>query len=228
MKPDCTLKFFGVVQMTIFTILLVDSFQTVFPYTRRPFLLPSFLTTKTGTSSTADETLWQAEEQQKLQQQKRVVVPIINSAALQISAMNPFGPSVANLKTSEIKDEIISLAHNRHNAQSRSSDLKYMEPPEHFRLEYLVKVLEQRYTPIQTIPFLNLVFAGTWSKLYTNTLSRKADSNLDYDISNHLKPNDDDNSSAAAGQFRDVILWRYKEESEPEHTVTGSFEVMSR
>ena len=213
--------------MIIFTILFVDSFKTVFPFSRRPFLFSSFSTSKTSLFSAVDETLLQ-EEQQKEQQQKRVVVPIINSASLQISAMNPFGSSVGNLKTSEIKDEIISLANNRYNIQSRSSDLKYMEPPDHFRLEYLVKVLEQRYIPIQTIPFLNLVFAGTWSKLYTNTLSRKADSNLDYNISNHLQPNDDDISSAAAGQYRDVIMWQYKEESDPEHTVTGSFEVRSR
>ena len=216
-------------QLLIFTICLVGNIKTGFSFSRRSILVsPSLTTSRIGPLSAVDETLQQEEQQKQQERRTRAVVPTVNSASLQISVANPFGPSTANLKTSEIKDEILGLLHNQHSPRQQSNALKYMELPVHFRLEYLVKVLEQRYVPIQTIPFLNLVLAGSWSKLYTNSISRKADSNLEFDISVQIQPHDDAASSSAAGQVRDVTIWRYKEVSEPEHITTGSLEVRSR
>lgn len=98
------------------------------------------------------------------------VVPIVNSLNMDISATNPFGPAVSNVQ--DARQEILALLLNSSYVSEEFTSMH------HFRIEYLVKYLESRYVPIQTTSFLSFALNGRWKSIYSNVLTRHADSNL--------------------------------------------------
>ena len=75
-----------------------------------------------------------------------------------ISPTEPFGVPVSTLK--ETCHGILSLL-----------DAGVCDPPEHFRLTYLISMLEKSFTPIQTIEFFNFASKGKWELMYSNIIT---------------------------------------------------------
>jgi hypothetical protein len=92
-------------------------------------------------------------------------VPIINTASLNISVTNPFSFPVKSINDAreELHQILVTGA---------------TEAFHHYRVEYLTKVLESSYIPIQTIPFMNFALSGDWSLVYSNVLTPRADPTL--------------------------------------------------
>jgi hypothetical protein len=95
------------------------------------------------------------------------LIPTINTKNFQISVLNPFGPSIKSLAEAKVELRDILTDH-----------LHMDETFRHGRIEYLVKVLESRFIPIQTLPFLNLALEGEWNLKYSNVLTPHKDANL--------------------------------------------------
>lgn len=94
-------------------------------------------------------------------------VPTVNTKAFDISISNPFGPIVKNIES--CRQELISIVNG-----SLEMETNFY----HCRIEYLSKVLQANFIPIQTIPFLNLAMQGEWRFRYSNTLIPQKDNDL--------------------------------------------------
>jgi hypothetical protein len=93
---------------------------------------------------------------------QNAVVPIANTTFLSISVTSPFGPACNNVS----------------HALEQLNLLLSRESFDHPRIEYLVKFLESKYTPIHTPQFFNMAHSGNWKFMYTNVLTRLADETL--------------------------------------------------
>ena len=119
------------------------------------------------------------------------VAPIVNKARSDISVENPYGDVITSKAAA--RKEILEILRTKVD----SLDI-------HFRLEYLVKVLERTHTPIQTIPFLNHAIAGKWNKVYTNVISPRAVSSLKCDVQQIVQYN---SSKLDEGWLTEQLSW---------------------
>lgn len=103
----------------------------------------------------------------------RVILPTVNTKSYLISLSNPFGPAVKSIDIA--KDELLKILDNELSMSiSDTNGSNFF----HGRIEYLLKILESRFIPIQTIPFLNLAIGGDWNMRYSNVLTPHKDENL--------------------------------------------------
>lgn len=204
-------------KMLLFLLLVVVSLRSSFAflkYSSCPNCKSSAL------HSISDSTVQDYTEENELVR----IVPIRNSNGLKFSADNPIGTSARSLKSVEIKDEIRSMVAKQSNRLSHT--LSSLSDIEHFRLHYLIKVLEERYEPILTVSFLNLVLSGKWIKMYSNVLTKKADQNIEFNIEQLISPDATSlDIPSSCGSIRDIVRYGY---NEFDRTVTGTFEVKSR
>jgi hypothetical protein len=122
-------------------------------------------------------------------------VPVVNTANMEISVSNPFGPPVLSL--TECQKELLSLLRQETTLENESFY--------HCRVEYLTKVLEQSYIPAQTLPFLQLILAGEWEQMYSNVLTPRADETLEVDMYQEIIPSPD---GSTGGELRNRIGWQ--------------------
>lgn len=115
----------------------------------------------------------------------------------EISPLKPYGPMITSI--SAARDEIISLL-----------DIGVVDPPDHFRLDYLIQCLETSYTPIQTTSFFNFATEGKWQLLYSNVLTPRALQHLEFSVSQAIS------STGARGNVENAIHWRLLDSSSPE------------
>lgn len=108
-------------------------------------------------------------------------IAIFHPAELNISHSNPFGEEVRSLD--DAAAELKHLVVDRRKELADSDFLKC-------RIEYLVKVLKQKYVPSFTVEFMNLAMSGDWSHQYSNVLLRRADASLNYRIVQKIVPED--------------------------------------
>jgi hypothetical protein len=122
------------------------------------------------------------------------LVPIINRGRLEISVDSPYGDVVKSRTAA--KAELLDIV----SAEIGSLDA-------HYRLEYLVKVLAKAHTPVQTIPFLNMVLEGRWAKKYSNTHTPRAVQELNYEIHQTVTVGEE----ILKGVVKEEIDWSYEE-----------------
>lgn len=126
-------------------------------------------------------------------------VPTINTANLDISMSNPFGPAV--LSVSECRKELLSIL--------RKEIVMDEQQFYHARVEYLTKVLEGTFVPAQTIPFLQLILAGDWYLAYSNVLIPRADPTLEVSVQQEIQPlGMGGDNEAGHGEIRNRIMWK--------------------
>ena len=126
-------------------------------------------------------------------------VPIFNTANLEISMSNPFGPAVLSL--SECRKELLAIL--------RKEIVMKEESFYHARVEYLTKVLEGTFTPAQTIPFLQLILSGDWYLAYSNVLIPRADPTLEVKVQQEIQPlGMGEDKETGHGELRNRIFWK--------------------
>lgn len=117
-----------------------------------------------------------------------------NSGESNANAAQSFGPQI--LSVADCKKELLRVISNQ---KPIEGDYR------HNRIEYLTKYLEQKYIPIQTIPFLNYVLSGRWDVVYSNVLIRGADNTFNYRISQEISANESEGS--LDGVIKNLIKW---------------------
>lgn len=144
-------------------------------------------------------------EENEMQERTRLeFVPIANTASMDISVTNPFGPAVLSL--TECQQELLSLLRREIAIENESFY--------HCRIEYLTKVLEQTYIPAQTVPFLQFILTGEWKQLYSNVLTPRADATLEVDIHQEITPSPTD---GMGGMLRNRIAWELRRPDDKSH-----------
>ena len=93
-----------------------------------------------------------------------------------ISPTEPFGKPVKTLR--ETCHEVLELL-----------DDSISDPPQHFRLTYLVGMLENSFKPIQTVEFFNYANDGEWELMYSNILTPRRENDLGLIITQKLNSN---------------------------------------
>jgi len=119
------------------------------------------------------------------------VLPTFN-IPFEISPTKPYGSMIKSLPAA--RDELIGLL-----------DAGVVDPPDHFRVDYLLQCLETSYTPIQTTSFFNFATEGSWELLYSNTLTPRASTSLEFTVSQAIS------SSGAKGNFENTVHWKFLE-----------------
>eukprot|EP00600_Ochromonadales_sp_CCMP1393_P013590 CAMPEP_0174998482 /NCGR_PEP_ID=MMETSP0005-20121125/1531_1 /TAXON_ID=420556 /ORGANISM="Ochromonas sp., Strain CCMP1393" /LENGTH=384 /DNA_ID=CAMNT_0016253119 /DNA_START=110 /DNA_END=1264 /DNA_ORIENTATION=+ len=132
-------------------------------------------------------------------EEKTFLVPIVNRGRMDISVESPYGDLLKSTKAA--KSELLSLI---------QQDVDSLDV--HFRLEYIIKFLEYAYTPIQTIPFLNMAISGRWKKLYSNVYTPRAVPELQFEIYQTI--NCGEGADQPKGKISEEIVWKYSEERE--------------
>ena len=138
-------------------------------------------------------------------------VPTFNTANLDISMSNPFGPAVLSL--SECRKELLAIL--------RKETVMENESFFHARVEYLTKVLEGTFTPAQTIPFLQLILSGDWYLAYSNVLIPRADPTLEVSVHQEIQPlGMGGDKEPGDGEIRNRIFWKL---NRPDDQTFGDF-----
>jgi len=125
-------------------------------------------------------------------------IPIVKSDFLDISIARPFGMPCEGVAAAT--DEINSIISDGFEEYSR-----------HFRVEYLVKYLENIYVPIHTPAFFNLAHSGKWKLVYSSWLTPFAESQLNTSVTQSIKPADE--SDSEKGEILNNITWSFLESS---------------
>ena len=126
--------------------------------------------------------------------ERKMVLPVVNSAFLDISLLKPFGTPCNS--TSDAMVELKELITEG-----------FAEYSGHFRLEYVVKWLESKYVPIHTPMFYNLAHSGEWRLIYSSLLTPNADPNLNVSVFQSILPNELENSTLSEGRITNKISW---------------------
>lgn len=129
---------------------------------------------------------------------KRYVKTATLNSIVDITASNPYGERVDGTK--DAKEELVSLLQTMSIDSPRISD---EEASKHFRIDYLVKVLESHHTPIQTSQFLTLVITGKWKLRYSNIVRHKADESIKFTINQNISSID-----MSTGSICNSIQWQ--------------------
>jgi hypothetical protein len=128
-------------------------------------------------------------------------VAIANTASFNISVQNPFGPIVSR---AQARDELLSLLAAEPGDGTTAGDNGGSTLP--FRVDYLIKVLEDGFIPPQTVAFFNLIVGGEWELLYSNVLTPRKDDQLLFRIEQEIQPNSA-TDQLNSGQLINRILW---------------------
>jgi hypothetical protein len=116
-------------------------------------------------------------------------VPIFK-VPFNISLDDPYGPRMIRINVA--REELINLL-----------DTEMKDPPDHFRLDYLVKFLESKYTPIQTSSFFNFATKGDWQLQYSNVLTPRASKLLKFSVNQSICPD----GMSSSGCMENNIQW---------------------
>lgn len=150
-------------------------------------------------------------EEVQEQDKRKLKLPIINTSMFEISLEQPFGEAIKS--PIKAKEELIQIV---------SQPVDSLD--QHFRIKYLIQVLQATYIPIQTIPFLLLALSGTWKKCYSNMNTYKAVPSLEYEIYQNLTSN-----SINEGEYIENIKWKYLEpHGQNNFESCGNFKIISK
>jgi PAP_fibrillin len=114
-----------------------------------------------------------------------------------------------SLKIEEIKGKLLDLLP------------RMMGTPEEFRsVEAYVNALEDRYTPVQTIGFLNLAMAGEWQLLFSTNLAGGPKTSFRLrEMYQRIM------SDSFAGEVENQVLWDLADNEELNFDASGTFTV---
>lgn len=117
-----------------------------------------------------------------------------------------------SLKSEEIKEKLLDLLP------------RMLGTPDEFRcVEAYVNALEDRYTPVQTIGFLNLAMDGEWQLLFSTNLAGGPKPNFRLrEMYQRI------HSSSFEGTVENQVLWDLADNEELNFDASGSFTVQCR
>jgi hypothetical protein len=122
--------------------------------------------------------------------------------------------SLDALDTSEVKTKLLDLLP------------RMTGSPDEFRaVEQYVNLLEERYTPIQTLDFLNLAMSGEWQLLFSTKLSGGPRANFRLrELYQRVETN---SSNPFEGTVSNEVTWDLAEDGE-NFAASGTFTVLSQ
>ena len=145
---------------------------------------------------------------------KKYIKTATLNSIFNITATNPYGERVSGAMGA--KEELLSLLQTMPIDSPRIAD---EDASKHFRIDYLVKVLEAHHTPIQTSQFLTLVITGRWKLCYSNIVRHKADESLKFTIYQNVSSTD-----MISGSLCNSVEWRLER---PDDEASGVLNIVS-